>query len=121
MTTVLFIDDEPDTLTTMQKAVEMFGHKAILATSGKEAPRVAAEQLPNLIFVDMNLSDTDGLSIVRALRQQPATANIPVIMLSAGPEADAADRALSAGAQAYILKPIRLQTLLDTITKYGQS
>ena len=121
MAHVLFVDDEPDTLFTLQKAVELFGHRASLASSGEQALQIATEQVPGLIFVDMNLPDMDGLTIVRQLRANPPTANIPVVMLSAGPELDSAERAQAAGAQDYLLKPVRLQTLIDIIEKYVPS
>jgi CheY-like chemotaxis protein len=119
MACVLFIDDEPDTLMTLKKAVEMFGHQADLAYSGEDALAKLQQSLPNLVFVDMNLADTSGLEVVRQLRANPTTAALPIIVLSAGPELDAADAALAAGAQAYMLKPVRLQALLDVIAQYA--
>ncbi len=118
MAHVLFIDDEPDTLFTLKKAVELFGHQASLASSGEAAIQMVISQNPDLVFVDMNLPDMDGLTVVRRIRKGTVNNNIPVIMLSAGPEIDAAGKAHEAGANAYQLKPIRLQALLDTISKY---
>jgi CheY-like chemotaxis protein len=118
MARILFVDDEIDTLTTLKKGVEIFGHEAMVATDGLDAVRLAADRQPDLIFLDMRLAGVDGLEIVRLLRQEAATASIPVVMLSAGPELDAADLAYHAGVQEYLLKPVRLQTLLDVIAAY---
>ncbi len=118
MARILFVDDEIDTLNTLKKGVEIFGHEAMVATDGLDAVRLATDRRPDLIFLDMRLAGVDGLEIVRQLRQEEVTASIPVVMLSAGPELDAADLAYHAGVQEYLLKPVRLQTLLDVIAAY---
>jgi CheY-like chemotaxis protein len=118
MARILFIDDDPYTLETLGKAVEVFGHQYLWATNGHEALKIAPEQNPDMIFLDMNLPDMDGIALISQLRQEPSLASTPVLMLSASPELDAAELARHAGAQAYLTKPIRLQTLLDTIQEY---
>ncbi|MFZ6031621.1 MAG: response regulator [Chloroflexota bacterium] len=120
MAYVLFIDDEPDTLVTLKKAVELFGHQAGMAYSAEEAFKSIQETHPDLVFVDMNLADTSGLAVIHRLRAEKNTASLPVIVLSAGPELDAAARVQAAGAQAYMLKPVRLQSLLEAINQYAQ-
>ena len=91
MARVLFVDDDPYTLETLNKSVEILGHQAILASSGKEALTLAAEQIPDLIITDMMLPDMDGLVLLNLLSQDITTAPIPVVMLSASPEIDIAD------------------------------
>ncbi len=118
MALVLFVDDEIDTLLMLKKGVEICGHRAITATTGAEAVRQILEHHPDLIFVDMQLQNMSGLDLVHNLKQDPQLSNFPVIMLSAGPELDASDQARAAGAREYLLKPVRLQTLLDVIDKY---
>lgn len=116
MARLLFVDDEKELLNTLKKAVEMFGHQALLASSEEQAMSIALAECPDLIFVDMMLAETDGLSIVRQLKLPGSpSAQIPVVVLSAGPELDAGELAQQAGALDYLLKPVRLQTLLDTI------
>jgi CheY-like chemotaxis protein len=115
MAVILFIDDETDTLGMLQKAVELFGHQAILAKTGVEAFARATEASPDLIFIDMQLADLNGLDIIKQLRQNKLTASTPVFVLSAGAELDCAERARAAGAQGYLCKPVRLKTLLDVI------
>lgn len=119
MALLLFLDDEPDTLRTLEKAVQLLGHKACLAHNSRQAIDFVLQQPPDLIFVDMQLGETDGLSVVRELCEpgSPAAA-IPIVMLSAGGQWDAPSRARQAGVEAYLLKPIRLQTLLETIEKF---
>lgn len=118
MARVLFVDDDPFTLETLTKAVEVFGHQALSAHNGREGLDLAAGESPDLIFTDMRLPDMDGLTLVTELKAQPETAQIPVLVLSASPVLDAVERAKAAGARDYLNKPIRLQALLDIIQQY---
>jgi CheY-like chemotaxis protein len=118
MACILFVDDDPFTLETLAKAMEVFGHQALLASTGEEGLEIAAGQSPDLIFSDMSLPDMDGLTLVKALKESAATAQIPVMILSASPEIDAVEVAKAAGATAYLNKPIRLQNLLNIIDEF---
>jgi len=118
MARILFVDDDPHTLEILGKAVEVFGHQAIWASDGQAALRIASEQSPDIIFVDMSLPDIDGLALLAKLHQTPGLTDTPLLVLSASPELDVAELAQKAGARAYLNKPIRLQTLLDTIQTY---
>ena len=119
MARILFVDDDPFTLETLEKAAEVLGHEAILASSGQEALKHASEETPDLIFVDMRLPDTDGATLIADLKRLENVSQIPMFVLSASPAVDAVERSTAAGAQAYIHKPIRLQALLDIIEEYA--
>jgi CheY-like chemotaxis protein len=118
MARILFIDDDPLTLQTLKKSVELFGHQAILANSGSEALALAVEQSPDLIMTDMSLPDMDGLSLIKRFQQEQVLKDIPMVMLSASPELDASQLALAAGAREFVTKPVRLQTLQQVIQRY---
>jgi len=118
MARIMFVDDDPLTLETLKRSVELFEHEAILATSGDEAQKLIASQTPDLIMTDMNLPDMDGLSLVRQFKEDPRVADIPVVVLSASPEVDAGDLSLDAGAEEFLTKPIRLQDLQDVINRH---
>jgi CheY-like chemotaxis protein len=119
MARILFVDDDPDTLETFSAAVKVLGHQAILAKNGQEGFYVAVEQSPDLIFIDMSLTDMNGLELIKDLGEQDITRHIPTLMLSATPEADVSENAIAAGAKAYLSKPVRLQSLLEIIQKYA--
>lgn len=118
MALILFIDDDPLTLQTLKKSVELFGHQAVLANSGAEALTLALEHPPDLIMTDMSLPDMDGLVLIQQFQQVQILQDIPMIMLSASPELDASQLALAAGAREFLAKPIRLQTLQQVIQRY---
>lgn len=118
MARILFVDDDPLTLTILTKAVEIYGHQAIQARSGQEAQEIAVEQSPDMVIVDMFLTDMSGLEVIAGLRANLVTASIPVVMLSAGQELDAPGQAKAAGAEAYLQKPVQIQTLIETIRHF---
>ena len=119
MARILFVDDDPNTLLTLSKSAQILGHQALSAHSGQEALDLATSQSPDLIVTDMRLPDVDGLMLIRRLRQDVRTAEIAIVVLSASPEFDAAELACMAGANEFIAKPVRLQTLQDTIERYA--
>ena len=119
MARILFIDDDPLTLETLKRSAELFGHEAVLASSGEQAKKLIVEKTPDLILTDMMLPDTDGLTLVKDLKNNPEVAHIPVVMLSASPEIDASQVSLDAGAEEFLAKPIRLQTLQEVIERYS--
>ena len=118
MARVLFIDDDPFTLETLTKAVQLLGHQALVAGNGLDAVTVAEQEIPDVIFTDMQLPDTDGASLVCRLKSKALLTDIPMFILSASPTMDAVEHAEAAGAAAYLNKPIRLQTLLEILQKY---
>ena len=119
MVRVLFVDDDPLTLETLTRAVEILGHQALVAHSGAEGIALAAQELPDLVISDLRLADMDGLQLVRQVKGSPASGHIPVLILSASPEADALSLAMQAGAEAYLDKPVHLQELLQVIERYA--
>ena len=118
MAQILFVDDDPLTLQTLKKSVELFGHQAILANSGTEALTQALEHPPDLVLTDMSLPDMDGLALIRKFQQVEILKDIPLIMLSASPELDVSQLALAAGAREFLAKPVRLQNLQQVIQLY---
>jgi CheY-like chemotaxis protein len=118
MARILFVDDDPLTLETLKRSVELFGHEAILASSGEQAETLIADHQPDLILTDMRLPDMDGLTLVKSIKESPTAAEIPVVMLSASPEVDVSEISLEAGAEEFLTKPVRLETLQDVIKRY---
>lgn len=78
--------------------------------------RAAAEQ-PHLVLLDLDLADADGLDLLRALGEHPATRSIPVIAVAADPRPDRIDAAFAAGARAYLTRPLEPRQLLAAIAE----
>lgn len=116
MARVMFVDDNVETLAMFKKCVELFGHQAVTARNPQEALHLADEQELDVVFVDLYLCEASGLEVVGALRSKVKTAFTPVYVLSAGSEYELEPKARQVGANAFMQKPVRLQSLLQTIT-----
>jgi CheY-like chemotaxis protein len=117
MARILFVDDDPNMLETLDRSAQLFGHQAMTASCGDEALELASTGAPDLIMTDMMLPDMDGMELMNHLRQDSSTASIPVVILSASPEVDLAEISKLTGAD-YLSKPVRLQTLQKVIERY---
>jgi signal transduction histidine kinase len=116
---LLVADDEPDMLRFLKSQLKS-KFQVIEAEDGKQAVEKALEQIPDLILVDMNMPEKDGLQVCRELREQATTRNIPIIMLTARGDEQTKLAALSAGANDFLTKPfsttelhVRIKNLLE--------
>lgn len=115
MKKILIIDDDEGILSAFEAMFEDKGYN--VRTSLTVEPLQTLEMnMPDLILLDVLLSGTDGRDICRQLKSQPATKHIPVIMISAHPNAQTSVK--KAGADDYLSKPFEMDILLDKIRKY---
>jgi len=104
--TILVVDDTPDNLSLMSNLLKD-DYKVKIANSGEKALKIAAsESPPDLILLDIMMPGMDGYQVCERLKHDPATANIPVIFLTAKAEATDEKKGLDLGAVDYITKPI---------------
>jgi two-component system phosphate regulon response regulator PhoB len=112
---ILIVDDEEDILELVAYNLNREGYLTIPATSGEEALQKSRSEVPHLIVLDLMLPGIDGLQVMKALREDAATKNIPTIMLTAkGEEADIV-AGLELGADDYISKPFSPRVLLARV------
>lgn len=112
---ILVIDDELDTIDLIQAAFRRSGYTVVGAVNGHEGLQLAREQRPAVILIDLMLPGLDGFDLCRQLRSDPQTAHIPRVILSArDSQADQGD-ALAAGADRYVVKPVRVKTLISLV------
>lgn len=109
---VLIVDDEPDTIELIEFNLKNAGYDIVSAADGAEALRKARSTAPDLIILDLMLPEIDGLHVCKLLQADPATAKIPIIMLTA--KAAEVDRilGLELGARDYITKPFSPRELI---------
>lgn len=101
---VLLIEDDPAVLNMYKMKLELDGYRVSTAMDGEEGLTKAAEDVPDIIFLDIRLPKKDGFEVLQALRQNPDTASIPVIMLSNYGEKELVDRGLKLGAHEFLIK-----------------
>ncbi|MGO8700511.1 MAG: response regulator [Limisphaerales bacterium] len=109
---ILVVDDEPDLLELVEVNFTAAGFTVLFAGDGKEALRQAREKAPDLIILDVMLPEMDGLEVCKSLRQDSATHNIPILMLTA--RASEIDRVVGfeLGADDYVTKPFNVRELI---------
>lgn len=112
MAKILVVDDEPDVVELIRFNLKAAGHEVLTAQDGEEALKKAKMYVPSLIVLDVMLPEVDGLEICKLLRRDPATAAVPIIMLTA--KASEIDRVLGLelGADDYITKPFSPRELV---------
>ena len=109
---ILVVDDEPDALELAEINLHAAGFSVLLADDGADALKQARQKKPDLIVLDVMLPEMDGMEVCKTLRQDPATASIPIIMLTA--KAAEIDRVLGLelGADDYLTKPFSPRELV---------
>ena len=109
---VLIVDDDPGALRLIGYIFDRAGYEAHLAANGSEALSKVNEVKPDLIILDVMMPDVNGLEVCEQLRTKPATAHLPIIMLSAKNQVDDKVDGFEAGADDYVSKPVDPQELL---------
>lgn len=115
---VLLVDSDFDSRNVYQAILVPNGYHVLEASDGEAALRLAAEAVPKIIISEFVLPRLDGLALLERLRQDPRTASIPFIILSATESSTHWDRALSLGCLAWLLKPrtpSEILVLVDTL------
>jgi CheY-like chemotaxis protein len=109
--TILYIEDNPDNLLLVQRVLEAHHCKTVWAANGLTGIEMAQIHRPNLILLDINLPDIDGYEVARRLRSDGQLRYTPIIAITANALKGDADKALAAGCDVYMSKPINIREL----------
>jgi len=110
---VLYIEDNHDNMMLVQRALEARGYRLLKAMNGLSGLEVAEQQDVDLILLDINLPDIDGYEVARRLRRssKATLAHTPIIAITANALKGDAEKALDAGCDVYMSKPINIREL----------
>lgn len=110
---VLYIEDNPDNMMLVQRALEARGYHLLQALNGLQGIAAAENQEIDLILLDINLPDIDGYEVARRLRASSkyALRSVPIIAVTANALKGDAEKALDAGCDVYMSKPINIREL----------
>jgi DNA-binding response OmpR family regulator len=108
---ILAADDEERVVRLLQIRLEALGYEVIPAYDGETALRRVAEERPDLVLLDVMMPKLDGFEVLRRLKQDPETASIPVIMLTARGQFEDLAHGYGEGAHWYFHKPFEVQEL----------
>ena len=112
---ILVIDDEPDSLEVVVTLLGLCDAKVITGTNGREGLELARKHHPQFIISDLSMPEMNGWELVKALKQDRVTADIPVIALTAHAMAGDRTRAIAAGFHNYLSKPLRPETFIKDL------
>jgi two-component system, cell cycle response regulator DivK len=113
--TILIVEDQFELRAINAIFLERHGYRVLAVENGAEGVRSAREQRPDLIIMDLSVPVMDGFSATRQLKQDPATRDIPVLVLTAHSYGSAGRRAREAGCDAFLVKPCAPQRLLREV------
>lgn len=110
---ILYVEDNPDNMMLVQRALEARGYRLLKAVNGLSGVELAEHEEVDLILLDINLPDIDGYEVARRLRHSSRTAllHIPIIAITANALKGDAEKALDAGCDVYMSKPINIREL----------
>ena len=115
MTRLLLVEDEQVNRELFRRRLERKGYAVVTAETGLDAVAITKGQKPDLVLMDLGLPDIDGWEATRRIKADPATAAIPVVVLSAHATADARAKAFAAGCEEFETKPVNWDALFKKI------
>jgi len=115
--TILVVEDYEDTSLAMRLALEDRGYHILEASDGAQAVEVAARERPQIILMDLNLPVMDGLAATERIRSNPNLRDTIIVAVTAYSDQDYRARALAAGCNAFVSKPIDIEWLNELLTE----
>ena len=113
---ILVVEDNPKNLKLVRDVLAYAGYEVIEATCGEDGVRLAEEQLPSLVLMDLQLPGIDGTEALRRIRR--GAANVPVVALTAFAMNDDRERAFGAGFDGFLEKPISVRALPQQVSDF---
>jgi two-component system, cell cycle response regulator DivK len=120
---ILYVEDNPDNMMLVKRVLESRGYEFLEARDGAEGLAMAEGHDVDLILLDINLPDIDGYEVARKLRKSGKTglAYVPIIAITANALKGDAERALEAGCDVYMSKPINIRELWARVEAFVES
>ncbi|MBK9748781.1 MAG: response regulator [Chloroflexi bacterium] len=116
--TILCVEDNPQNMRLVRKMLNSAGYQVIEAQDGESGYTTILEQRPDLVLMDVNLPDIDGLQVTSAVKALPDYSHIPIIALTANAMHGDRERCLEAGCNGYVPKPVTKNELLSNVAYY---
>ncbi|HEX8245349.1 MAG TPA: response regulator [Longimicrobium sp.] len=116
--TVLLVEDNEDNRTVYRTILEHFGYRVTEARNGEDGVRMAREQRPDLILMDISIPLIDGWEATRILKSEPDTSHIPIIALTAHALATDRQRAQEVGCDGYLAKPCEPRRVVAEVQRF---
>ena len=118
MKTILIVEDNEKNMKLVRDILRHNGHATIEAPTGGEGVRLASEKKPDLILMDIQLPDIDGIEALGRIRKDTSLDGVAVIAVSASVMPDDQQKIVTSGFDAFVTKPINLKQFLDTVKRF---
>ncbi|WP_196138757.1 twitching motility response regulator PilH [Aliikangiella sp. G2MR2-5] len=115
MSKILIVDDSPTEIHVLSTILESNGYQVVTAESGESGVAVAKEELPDLVLMDVVMPGLNGFQATRQLKKDPATAHIPVVIVTTKDQETDKIWGMRQGAKDYLTKPVEEGNLINTI------
>lgn len=115
---ILCVEDNPQNMRLVRKILMSAGYEVLEASNGRSGMEVVERERPNLVLMDVNLPDIDGLEATTLLKAQSHLSHIPIIALTANAMHGDRERCIEAGCNGYVPKPITKNELLNTVAHF---
>jgi two-component system cell cycle response regulator DivK len=115
---ILVVEDNEKNMKLFRDVLVATGFQTLEATTGGEAINMASEHTPDLVLMDIQLPDLDGVQALHRLRANPRTATIPIVALTAQAMRGDRERFLAAGFDGYVSKPVNVRDLIETVRQH---
>lgn len=115
---ILCIEDNPQQLRLIRKILQGGGFSLIEAVDGLSGVQLASQEKTDLILMDINLPDIDGLEATARIKANPMLAKIPIVALTANAMYGDEERALAAGCDGYMVKPVSRMVLIERVKQF---
>jgi two-component system cell cycle response regulator DivK len=118
MSTILIVEDNEKNMKLVRDVLRHHGHETIEAMTGEDGVRLAVERRPDLVLMDIQLPDIDGIEALRRIRTETALAGVPVIAVSASVMPDDQQKIVTSGFDAFVTKPIAVKPFVATVQRF---
>ena len=115
---ILVVEDNERNLKLLRDVLEYAGYDVRVARTAEDGITLAVKEPPDLVLMDLQLPGIDGMEALRRLRENPRTADIPVVAVTAQAMKQDRERALDAGFNGYIEKPISVRAFPDQVRRF---
>jgi two-component system phosphate regulon response regulator PhoB len=118
---IVIVEDHPAVRRVLTLSLQQRGYEIVEANNGGSGIALTTEENPDLVLLDLSLPDLSGLEIAKRIKQNPGTAEIPLVGLSGCTERELAVKSLEVGMAAYLTKPADTQELVNVIENLTES
>lgn len=115
---ILVVEDNIDNMTLISDVLQSLNYDVIQATDGEQGIKMTRQEKPDLILMDLSLPRMDGWAATRHIKSDPDLQHIPIIALTAHAMVGDRERALNAGCDDYVSKPINLKEMAKKLVQY---